>query len=118
MRKVLAVLGAALLVMTLGLAEAGAQLVRAVSHQAAGTITTTDAFQRVLAANPNRLGCAFQNQGSHTMYLFFGSGAQTKANSIQVGGGIIVNCNAGNLVLTDEIWVTGTSADAFLVNYQ
>lgn len=82
-----------------------------------GTITVTDTFQSVIAASTTttgRLSCALQNQGTHVMYVFFGPIADaTKAKSIQLQAGQAVNCNVGNVVLKDQVSVTGTSGDAY-----
>lgn len=85
------------------------------------TITVTNTFQNVDALNTIRQGCTIQNQGTHTMYVFFGPIASaTTAGSIQVGSGSAIYCNlTGNgKVLQDEINITGTSGDAFVFNIQ
>ena len=87
-----------------------------------GTITVTNTFQLALApANGGRLGCTVQNQGTHTMYVFPGAGTASEAKSLQLTAGAQMTCGlAGssqniNAIMQDELQITGTSGDAFMV---
>ena len=84
-----------------------------------GTITLTDTFQSVLAASTNRRGCTIQNQSTHTMYAYFGpNGSATKAASLQVSAGQTLYCSFTQGVAADNVSLTGTTGDAFVVNSQ
>lgn len=84
-----------------------------------GTITLTGTFQSVLAASATRKGCTIQNQGTHVMYAYFGAnGSATTAASLQVIPGQSIGCASGVIVATDNVSLTGTTADAFVVNAQ
>ena len=90
------------------------------STNASSTIASTSTFQNIWAANPGRSGCTIQNNGTHTMYVFFGPIANaTLANSAQVASGASIYC-AGQfgVVLRDQVSITGTSGDAFYANGQ
>src|SRR5450631_623629 len=70
------------------------------SANASGTITSGGTYQSVFTRTPSRVGCSIQNNGTGTMYVYFGPIASaTHGSSVQlpVGGG--VNCNVGNTVL-------------------
>ena len=85
------------------------------------TITTGvgGAFQSVLAANPNRFGCAVQNNSAHTIYVFFGVLASaTTGKSAVLTPGATAYCNVGPVVLIDQVSVSGTSGDAFYASQQ
>lgn len=91
------------------------------SYNLSGTITVTNTFQTVQAQNQNRASCTIQNNGTHTMYVYFGSGVSaTTASSANIAAGGSVNCMTptGNLILTDQVSITGTSGDAFYANFQ
>lgn len=92
----------------------------ATTTAASGTIAVTNTFQAALASSASRRGCVLQNQGTHTMFVFFGAiGSATTGTSLQVAPGQTVSCsNAGGLVLTDAVNVTGTSGDAYVVDSQ
>lgn len=84
-----------------------------------GTISATGSFQSILAASSSRKGCFIQNQGSHLMYVFFGANASaTEATSFQLNPGQSALCSNGLIVATDNISLTGTSGDAFIIYNQ
>lgn len=90
------------------------------STNASSTIASTNTFQSIWVANPGRSGCTIQNNGTHTMYVFFGPIANaTLTNSAQVAPGNSIYC-AGQfgVVLRDQVSITGTSGDAFYANGQ
>lgn len=94
------------------------------SSNNSGTIAVTNTFQSVFTAstgnNTGRTGCALQNNSaSNSMYVFFGAIADaTIGKSVKLSPGQSVNCNAGNIVLKDEVSITGTSGDAFFAAQQ
>lgn len=90
-----------------------------------GTITSGGTFQSVFAANVHRQGCTIQNNGSHTMYVFFGpiaAATDAKAVALAPGSGNVAgqsaSCNVGGIVLTDQVSVDGTTSDAFFAAQQ
>lgn len=89
----------------------------ATSTPASGTVTTGATFQSIIAASGARLGCFVQNpiSATETLYVFFGTnGSATTANSVQLAPGGSVSCNAGQIVLQDNVSVTAaTTAHAF-----
>lgn len=83
------------------------------------TIAVTNTFQAALAASATRKGCMLQNNGGNAMYVFFGAiGSATTSNAVKLAAGQTVSCNAGNIVLTDAVNVTGTATDAYVVTSQ
>ena len=98
------------------------------SGNASGAIATTGTFQSVQKKSLSRNGCAIQNQStnssSDTMWLYFdptnstNCSAATKAGSITLAPGQPANCNIGTIVLSDQVCITGTSADTFFANFQ
>ena len=83
-----------------------------------GTIAVTNTFQSV-AVQGVRNGCEVQNNGTHTMYVFFGPIASaTTANSVALAAGQGVGCGAPGVVLSDQISITGTAGDAFYAGVQ
>lgn len=88
---------------------------KVVSLPAPATTTTTNStiaagnsFQTALAASGTRKGCLIQNTSSENMYFYFGTlGSATLSNSIQIVSGQSISCNAGGVVLTDAVNVTG-----------
>jgi hypothetical protein len=81
---------------------------------ASGTITAGGNFQSVYPQTKSRVGCAIQNNGTGTMYVFFGPiSSATHGSSVQLPVGSGLNCNVGNTVLIDQVSVDGTTADAF-----
>ena len=92
--------------------------VGAPSNPTNGTITATNVFQTLLASNPSRKGCIFQNQGSHVMYISL-SGTPTIANSLQLQSGDKFYCTGrSNVTITDTLSITGTINDAFAGAWQ
>ena len=89
------------------------------SNTVNGTVAVTNTFQSVIVQNSSRKGCTFQNQGSHTMYFSL-QGSPTEAGSFQVPPGAAYTCvtPGSNIVSTDQVWVTGTSGDAFAGTWQ
>jgi hypothetical protein len=93
------------------------------SQNASSTITTTSTFQSIWPAQ-SRSSCLIQNNGTHTMYVFFGPIASaTTAHSYQLTTsatppGQSISCNNGVTVIQDQISITGTTADAFYASEQ
>lgn len=100
---------------------------------ASGSISVTSTFQSVFAAvgAPGigvtaRQGCAIQNTGSNTMYVYIGAIANaTKATSFQlvppatgVQGGSFNCATGGGGVVQDQISITGTASDTFTATRQ
>ena len=86
------------------------------STNASTTITTTNTFQQIFAASA-RGGCAVQNNDVNNMWVFFGTtGSATKATSIIIPPGGMINCNNGTAVLIDAVQITGTSTGPFYAN--
>jgi hypothetical protein len=85
-----------------------------------GAIQSTNSFQTIQGQTNNRQGCLIQNNGAHTMYVFFGNVASaTTATSAQLSAGQAIYCAVtGNTVVRDAISITGTSGDAFFANFQ
>jgi hypothetical protein len=78
------------------------------------TISVTNTFQTLLAANSDRKGCLMQNQGTHTMYVADGGSLSTAA-SLQVSPGQTFSCLAPGIRITDILSITGTAGDAYVV---
>ncbi len=101
---------------------AQAQVLPHLSYNASSTIAATNTFQSVQAANPGRLGCVIQNQTADSMWVYFGPCASaTKGSSVLLNSqGMSVSCggNTGNVILTDQVCITGTMTDAFYANFQ
>lgn len=91
------------------------------STNVSGTIAVTNTFQSVIAANTNTKGCLIQNNGSNTMWVYFGTiGTATKAKSFTlrppgtgIQGGSISCATGGGSILTDQVSITGTATEAF-----
>lgn len=87
---------------------------------ASGAIAATGVFQQIWAASPQSLqpgrsGCTVQNNGTHNMNVYAGpiAGATT-SNSAVLQPGQAYYCGApGELVVRDQISITGTVAEAF-----
>lgn len=89
------------------------------SGNASTTIQSGGTYQSLWAANNNRRGCTVQNNGSHTMYVFFGPIASaTHALSVQLSAGQSVNCQYGGITLQDQVSIDGTTSDAFYAAQQ
>lgn len=87
--------------------------------QQGSTISVTNTFQQVLPKDENRHGCAIQNNGTHTMYVFFGPIANaTTSNAFQLAAGQPIYCGNYQTVLTSQISITGTSGDAYVWTVQ
>ena len=88
-----------------------------VSDNASSTITVTDTFQYIWildTTTTGRTACTIQNNGTNTMWVFFGPIANaTKGKSVVLSAGRVVKCNSGNVILKDQVSITGTSGDAF-----
>ncbi len=97
-----------------------AQSIPVSSKNYSGSIAATGTFQLIQARANNRQGCIIQNQGTHTMNVFFGEPADaTTATSAQITAGQAINCAvSGNLVVLDSISITGTAGDPFFANFQ
>jgi hypothetical protein len=97
-----------------------AQSIPVGSTNLSGTIAVTNTFQTIQGQTNNRLGCAIQNNGTNTMYVFLGPKASaTTAKSIVLSPGQPMSCEvSGAVVVKDEINITGTSGDAYLANFQ
>lgn len=91
-----------------------------------GSISVTNTFQSVFnnsqTSNPGargRTSCTVQNNGTHTMYVFFGPIANaTTTNALQIGPGQVILCQIGGATLQDQVSITGTSFDTFVANQQ
>jgi hypothetical protein len=97
------------------------------SVNASGTISVTNTFQSVFAAATTapgsqvaRIGCFLQNNGTHTMYVYFGPIASaTIGASVVLQAGANVSCaTSTGGVLADQVSITGTSGDAFFAAAQ
>lgn len=88
-----------------------------VSDNASSTITVTNIFQSIWVKDTTTTGrtaCTIQNNGTNTMWVFFGPIASaTKGSSVVLAAGQATFCNSGNVVLKDQVSITGTSGDAF-----
>jgi hypothetical protein len=83
------------------------------------TIAVTNTFQTALASSPFRKGALIQNQGTHTMFVFAGPTASaTLAQSMQVSAGATFSAVTGSIVIGDNLAITGTSGDAYVVYSQ
>lgn len=113
----------------LAASEIWAQTVPVPSNNQSRTITTTNTFQSIQAQNNGRIGCAIQNNASTAsgdlMYVFFDNtnsascSAATTGRSVVLQPGQSVSCTvAYNIVLKDQVCITGTSGDAFFANFQ
>ncbi len=78
------------------------------------TIAQGGVYQSVYSQTLSRAGCTIQNNGTHTMWVYFGPIASaTHGASVQLSAGQALNCNVGNTILIDQVSVDGTTADAF-----
>jgi hypothetical protein len=106
--------------------SAAAQTTPLKSTNLSGTIGSTGQFQSIQGQANNRQGCSIQNNGTHTMYVFFGPIANATVGASYVlgpgsstAGGQSINCAvSGNSVLLDQVSITGTSCDSFTANVQ
>lgn len=89
------------------------------SQNYSSTIAVTNTFQSVLTSSSSRYGCTLQNNGTNSMYVYFGAIANaTTAKSVKLAAGQSVNCNLGGIVLQDQVSITGTSGEAFYASQQ
>lgn len=93
------------------------------SNNLSSTIAVTSTFQSIQVSTGGRNGCTIQNQSTtDPMWVFFGAiGGATKARSFELDSthGLAINCAVGGLgVLTDQVSITGTSADGYTANFQ
>lgn len=101
-------------------------LTGATTTNAASTIAVTSTFQSALAASTSRKGCRVTNKGTNIMRVFIGapgSGATgtsfiLAAGSASADGGTFDCGLMQGVVITDQISITGTAADAYLVTSQ
>ncbi len=86
-----------------------------------GTIVSSGTFQQVFAAasmSPGagaRKACTVINQGTSTMYVTEGSAVadSSAANSVQLVAGQAFFCNAGGVVLSGQVNISGSAGEAF-----
>lgn len=94
------------------------------STNLSGTISVSNTFQSIQVLTAGRNGCLIENQSTtDVMWVFFGPiGSATKTTAFPIGGGSFppaISCAVGGIgVLTDQVSITGTSADAFTANFQ
>lgn len=101
------------------------------SQNLSSSITSTNTFQVVFANQPSltrRNGCAIQNNGSNTMYVYVhqgASGTATKNSSYQLAppgtgtqGGVFICATGAGGIIQDQIDITGTSGDTFAATIQ
>lgn len=93
------------------------------SNNQSSTITTTNTFQQIFPAstgNTGRSSCTIINRGTHAMEVFFGpiASASLGVNTVPLAVGDKVYCSIGNIVLKDQVSITGTIGDAFFAAQQ
>jgi hypothetical protein len=90
-----------------------------VSYNNSSTIGVTNTFQSIWAVNLSRVACTVQNNGTHNMWVFFGPIANaTENSSVLLQAGQSVSCNSGNIILQDQVSITGTASDVFFAAQQ
>lgn len=78
------------------------------------TISVTSTFQQVFGTSTGRTSCTIQNNGTHTMYVYFNSDTATTAKSVNLAAGQSTTCGDGNgVVIKNTVQITGTSGDAY-----
>ena len=86
------------------------------------TIAATNTFQSIWAANTTsrgRAGCLIQNNGSSSMYVYFGAIASaTTPHSFQLSSGQSVRCDNSGITLQDQVSITGTISQSFYAGQQ
>jgi len=99
---------------------AHAQSIPLPSTNYSSAITTSNTFQQIQGVTNNRNGCTIQNNGTHTMYVYFGTVANaTEAAAAQLAPGQSLSCSiASDFVVKDAISITGTAGDSFFANFQ
>lgn len=89
---------------------------------ASSTIAVTNTFQSVFAASTGDVGrtsCAIQNNGSNSMWVFFGPIADaTKPKSVKLAVGQSVTCSVDNIVIRAQVSITGTATEEFYAAVQ
>jgi hypothetical protein len=87
------------------------------SSNASSTISVTNTFQSIWVADTTitgRVACTIQNNGSNSMWVFFGPiTSATKGASVVLAAGDRVYCGINGVILHDQVSITGTSGDAF-----
>lgn len=87
------------------------------SSNASGTISVTNTFQSIWVADTTitgRVACTIQNNGTNSMWVFFGPIANaTKGTSVVLSAGDRAYCGINGVILHDQVSITGTSGDAF-----
>lgn len=92
---------------------------RSTSTIANGSVAVTNAYQSALAASTTRSGCLIQNTSAGTIKLFLGApGSATDAQAFQIPAGWAFSCRSGELVITDQISITGTAGATYVVSTQ
>jgi hypothetical protein len=82
------------------------------------TIGLTGAYQVAVAVNTARTGCSIQYRGTGAAaFVYFGTAAPVDTTtSFNLTAGQTISCTAGALaVAVDNVWVTGTTGDVFVV---
>ena len=125
--KLLAI-AVAVLVLALAMRHANAQSavrtqpLNVASTNASGTVTSTNVFQSVFAAitgNQQRSSCTVQNNGTHTMFVFFGPIANAlTTSSVALTAGQATTCSVNGVVLKDQVSITGTTTENFFAAQQ
>lgn len=116
MKKVLLGLGFALSLVGTAFAQQAVvtQPISRISTNASGTIGSTGVFQSLWTQNSVRAGCLIQNNGANVMDVFFGPIASaTAAKSVVLAPGQSLNCSTSGVSATDQVSITGTTADSF-----
>lgn len=93
------------------------------SSNLSSTVAVTNTFQSIQVLTAGRNGCTIENQSTtNAMWVFFGAiGSATKGSSfiLDTSHGLAISCAVGGLgVLTDQVSITGTAADAYVANFQ
>lgn len=88
------------------------------TDNASSTIANTNTFQSVWIQDTNTTGrtaCTIQNNStSNKMYVFFGPIANaTISNSVTLSPGDRCYCHTGEVILKDQVSITGTSGDIY-----
>lgn len=93
------------------------QPLTATTTNASGTLAAGATFQSIWAAVTSvrgRAGCTIQNNGSHSMYVYFGAIASaTTSNSAILAAGQALNCSVFGVALQDQVSIAGTISEAF-----
>lgn len=80
-----------------------------------GAIASTNTFQLVFSgAAQDNSGCAIQNTGTHTEYVYPDIVANaTVGKALQLAPGQPLNCGPGDLTLSNQWSITGTAGDTY-----